>query len=119
MGLREYCRYVHTYSELEGLQRARTVWYSASREQEGILLEVRCRQGAKTALRQVVWPGGAFRRAMLVMRYLCENGVGLEQWLEVLDDLGMQYLPVDEAENPAKIRESAGKSARFVAFAGF
>lgn len=119
MGPREYCRYVHTYSELEGLQQAHTVWYSASRLQEGVLLEVRFKQGSKSALGQVFWPGGEFRRAMLVMRYLCENGVGLEQWLEVLDDLGMQYLPVDEAENTAKIRESAGNSARFVAFAGF
>ena len=56
---------------------------------------------------------------MLVMRYLYENGVGLEQWLEVLDDLGVPHQPVDAAGIPAKTRESTESSARFVSFAGF
>lgn len=119
MGLREYCRYVHSYSELEGLQQAHTVGYSASRSQGGVLLEVWCRQEGRLARGQAFWPGGEFRRTMLVMRYLCENGVGLEQWLEVLDDLGVPHQPVDAAGIPAKTRESTESSARFVSFAGF
>lgn len=119
MGLREYCRYIHPYSELEGLQQAHTVGYSASRSQGGVLLEVWCKQGGRIARRQAFWPGGEFRRAMLVMRYLCENGVGLEQWMEVLDDLGVPHRLVDAAENPAKTRESTENSAQFVSFAGF
>ena len=119
MGLREYGRYVQSYSELEGLQQAHTVGYSASRSQGGVLLEVWCRQEGRLTRRQAFWPGGEFRRAMLVMRYLCENGVGLEQWLEVLDDLGVPHQPVDAAGIPAKTRESTESSARFVSFAGF
>ena len=78
-----------------------------------------CRHEGRLTRRQAFWPGGDFRRAMLVMRYLYENGVGLEQWLEVLDDLGVPHQPVDAAGNPAKTRESMENSARFVSFAGF
>lgn len=119
MGQREYCRYVRTYSELEGLQRAHTMWYSASVEEEGILMELRLQQDGKSSIRQVICPQGEFRRSMLLMRYLCENGVGFEHWLDVLDDLGVGYLPVDEVENTAEIPKRPVKSARFVAFAGF
>ena len=87
MGLREYCRYMHPYSELEGLQQAHTVGYSASRSQGGVLLEVWCKQGGRIARRQAFWPGGEFRRAMLVMRYLCENGVQPEIWQDVVEEL--------------------------------
>lgn len=119
MGRREYCRYVRTYSELEGLQKAHTMWYSASVEEEGILMELRLHQEGRPGVRQVIWPQGNFRRAMQVMRYLCENGVGFEHWLDVLDDLGVNYLPVDEVRNHVEIRERPVESARFVAFAGF
>ena len=33
----------------------------------------------------------SFSRAMQLMRYLCENGVEPEQWLEVLQDAGQSY----------------------------
>lgn len=119
MGLKEYCRYNRTYSELEGLQQAHTMWYSASVEPDGLLMELRLKQAGRTTLRQVFWPDGNFRRGMLIMRYLCENGVGFEHWLDVLDDLRIPYLPVDEAGNAAKSPETPDKTSRFVAFAGF
>lgn len=119
MGRREYCRYVRTYSELEGLQRAHTIWYSASVEKEGILMELRLQQDGKCSIRQVICPQGDFRKAMRMMRYLCENGVGFEHWLDILDDFGVGYLPVDEVRNTVEIRKRPVESARFVAFAGF
>ena len=41
---------------------------------------------------QVICPVGDFGRLMSLMRYLCENGVGLGHWLEVLDDAGRGVL---------------------------
>ena len=49
------------------------------------------------------------------MRYLCENGVGLGHWLDVLDDAGQVYWPCTAANG----QQESGKPARFVAFAGF
>ena len=51
---KEYCRYIRTYSELEGLQRAHTVVYCAQTVPGGVLAghsAVRC------WLRRAVLPG--------------------------------------------------------------
>lgn len=115
MVAKEYCCYTHPYSEIEGFQRAHTLYYSASVEEEGVVLAVRLQQGGECVTEQVICPRNDFRRMMALMRYLCENGVGLEQWLSVLDDLGQVYWPCAAANN----WQECGKTARFVAFAGF
>ena len=45
MNTREYCCYTRPYSEIEGLQLAHTLLYSASAQPEGIVLELRVQQG--------------------------------------------------------------------------
>ena len=89
MVAKEYCCYTRPYSSIEGFQLAHTLYYSASVEEEGVVLAVR--------------------------RYLCENGVGLGHWLDVLDDAGQVYWPCTAANG----QQESGKPARFVAFAGF
>ena len=101
---KEYCRYVRSYSELEGLQRARTVRYSARSEQSG------CH-----AVDRVLIPAGNFPRAMQLMKYLCENAIGPEQWLDVLDDVRQPFRPL-LAANPPQSHEIAGMGGEFVAF---
>lgn len=41
---KEYCRYIRTYSELEGLQRAHTVVYCAQTVPGGVLAQLRWEQ---------------------------------------------------------------------------
>ena len=36
---------------------------------------------------------------MQLLRYLCENGVGPEQWLDVLEDVHQPYQPLDTSKN--------------------
>ena len=74
-----------------------------------------CRVGSAAATEQVICPTGDFGRLMPLMRYLCENGVGLGHWMEVLDDAGVTYWPCMAAEGGRQ----SGKPTRFVAFAGF
>ena len=87
MFTREYCRYIRTYSELDGLQHAHTFIYCASATPQGALLELRSEQGGRVE-RRTALARCSFARAMQLMRYLCENGVEPEQWLEVLADAG-------------------------------
>ena len=52
---------------------------------------------------------------MRVMRYLCENGIGPGQWLEILDDLHQPFClltPPDTVQTP----QNADFGKRFVVF---
>lgn len=74
----ECCQYIRTYSELEGLQHACTLVYCAASTPQGVLAQ---------------------------LRYLCENGVGPEQWLEVLEDVHQPYQLLDTSKNAMNIAE--------------
>ena len=59
---KEYCRYIRTYSELEGLQRAHTVVYCAQTVPGGVLAQLGgSRRAGYSAvrcwLRRAVLPG--------------------------------------------------------------
>lgn len=100
---KEYCRYIRTYSELEGLQHARTVLYCASTVPQGVLVELRREQGGRVSRSRVLAPQGSFGRVMLLLRYLCENGIEQEQWLEVLEDMHLPYRKLEEPEDGCTI----------------
>ena len=76
MIVKEFCQYVRSYSELEGLQHAHTLYYSARRIEMGIVLELAQEQSGSCTVSRVLCPAGNFPQAMRVMRYLCENGIG-------------------------------------------
>ena len=80
MVAKEYCCYTRPYSNIEGYQRAYTLCYYASLEEEGVVLAVQRQQGGECTTEQVICPTGDFGRLMPLMRYLCENGVGLGHW---------------------------------------
>lgn len=115
MIVKEYCRYVRSYSELEGLQRAHTLCYSARRTEEGIVLELALEQSGSRFVSRVLCPAGNFPQAMRLMRYLCENGVGPGQWLEMLRDLHQPFYELTPPD-PAQMPQKVGATGRFVAF---
>ena len=71
MVAKEYCCYTRPYSSIEGFQIAHTLYYSASVEEEGVVLAVRRQQGEECVTEQVICPVGDFGRLMSLMRYLC------------------------------------------------
>ena len=106
---KEACCFTRTYSEIEGLQLAHTLTYSASALAGGVVLELRLEQGSQSCVSRVVCPAGSFGRLMPVMRYFCENGIGPGRWLEVLDELRQPYRPLGMVSN----------AGQFVSFAEF
>ena len=118
MMTREYCRYIRTYSELEGLQRAHTLLYCASATAQGVEAEVRCEQGGRVR-RSAVLLDCSFSRAMQLLRYLCENSIGLEQWLDVLDDAGQSYELLENAGGAGMVPDFTGKNLDFCAMCRF
>lgn len=112
----EYCRYVRTYSELEGLQKAHTSFYCAASVQDGIVLELRCKQGETERSGRVLLVRTEFVDAMRILRYLCENGVGLEQWLDVLDDQNLTYHPLETAKEGVLVPEYPGTECQICGY---
>ena len=58
MIVKEFCQYVRSYSELEGLQHAHTLYYSARRTEMGIVLELAQEQSGSCTVSRVLCPGG-------------------------------------------------------------
>lgn len=56
---------------------------------------------------------------MQLLRYLCENSIGLEQWLDVLDDAGQSYELLENAGEAGMVPDFTGKTWNFVPYAGF
>ena len=102
----ECCRYIRTYSELEGLQHACTLVYYAAATPQGVLAQLRREQGGKVRSSAVLVPADSFGRVMVLLRYLCENGVGPEQWLEVLEDVHQPYQLLDTSKNALILAEN-------------
>lgn len=112
---RECCRYIRTYSELEGLQHAYTLVYCAAATPQGVLMELRREQDGRVHSSAALAPANSFGQVMQLLRYLCENGIGLEQWQEVLDDV---HQPTGGWIH-RKTQSLPKKTRLFVVFAGF
>ena len=115
---KEYCRYIRTYSQLEGLQRAHTLIYSARTVPGGVVVQLRQEQDGRVR-RSAVLLQDSFARAMQLLRYLCENSVGLEQWLDVLDDAGQSYELLENAGEAGMVPDFTGKNLDFCAICRF
>ena len=114
---KEYCRYIRTYSELEGLQHAHTLVYCGAAAAQGVVMELRQEQDGRVR-RSAVLLQDSFARAMQLLRYLCENSIGLEQWLDVLDDAGQSYELLENAGEAGTVPDFTGKNLEFCAICG-
>lgn len=115
---KEYCRYIRTYSELEGLQHAHTLVYCGAAAAQGVAMELRQEQDGRVR-RSAVLLQDSFARAMQLLRYLCENSIGLEQWLDVLDDAGQSYELLENAGETGMVPDFTGKNLEFCAICRF
>ena len=115
---KEYCRYIRTYSELEGLQHAHTLVYCGAAVAQGAVMELRQEQDGRVR-RSAVLLQDSFARAMQLLRYLCENSIGLEQWLDVLDDAGQSYELLENAGTAGMVPDFTGKNLDFCTLCRF
>ena len=116
---KEYCRYIRTYSELEGMQNAHRHGVAGiAAAAQGVVMELRQEQDGRMR-RSAVLLQDSFARAMQLLRYLCENSVGLEQWLDVLDDAGQSYELLENAGEAGMVPDFTGKNLEFCAICRF
>ena len=105
---KEYCRYIRTNSELEGLKRAHPDVYCAQTVSGGVLAQLRWEPAGRVQCSTVMAPQGSFARLMQIMRYLCEISIGPEQLLEVLEDVHQPFRLLPEAQQSADIHPESG-----------
>ena len=102
----EYCRYIRTYTPLEGLQQAHRVVYQAWTVPLGVMAQLRREQDGRAQCSTILTPPGSFGRVMQLLRYLSENSIGPEQWLEVLEDAGQAFEPLDQRPEETFVAEN-------------
>ena len=85
--------------------RACALVYCAASTPQGVLAQLRREQGGRVRSSTVLAPADSFGRIMRLLRYLCENGVGPEQWLEVLEDVHQPYQLLDTSKNAMNMAE--------------
>ena len=85
---------------------------------QGVVMELRQEQDGRVR-RSAVLLQDSFARAMQLLRYLCENSVGLEQWLDVLDDAGQSYELLENAGEAGMGPDFTGKNLDFCAICRF
>ena len=80
---KEYCRYIRTYSELEGLQRAHTVVYCAQTVPGGVLAQLRWEQAGRVQCSTALAPQGSFARMMQIALKTARVPLWLNQILSI------------------------------------
>ena len=85
---------------------------------QGVVMELRQEQDGRVR-RSAVLLQDSFARAMQLLRYLCENSIGLEQWLDVLDDAGQSYELLENAGVAGTVPDFTGKNLDFCAICRF
>ena len=89
----ECCRYIRTYSELEGLQHACTLVYCAAATPQGVLAQLRREQGGKVKHSRYI-------HYFPLLAFLTN-----QQWLEVLEDVHQPYQLLDTSKNAINMAE--------------
>lgn len=79
------------YSEIEGLQEEYSVVYSANENNEGTVLCVEHNSANKAIKEKCVCKKIHLKRGEDILRLLYENSMGIHNWLDILDDLNVEY----------------------------
>lgn len=94
MGKQTTCTFINQYSEIEGLQKRRTVTYSASIIPEGIYLLIKEESEADVLTQACICSSASFENAVSFLKYICENNIDIGSWYDVLKDVNMPFTVV-------------------------
>ena len=108
---KEYCRYIRTYSELEGLQHAHTLVYCGAAAAQGVVMELRQEQDGRVR-RSAVLLQDSFARAMQTASVWSSGWTFWTMQARVMNCWKMQA-------RPGWFPTLPGKTWNFVPYAGF
>lgn len=92
---KQICHYIRTYSEIKNMQYAHKVAYFAESTEKGIVLSLVHIDKNGEFLERCLCPNLSIDGAKNMMLFLCENSVGRENWIYVLQDYGVEFLLIE------------------------
>lgn len=91
MNVTKACRIVNTYSEIKGMQKRRTVTYSAEIVDDGIYLSVCQESESGTLTENCICTSAKFEHITGFLKFISENSIDLGCWYDVLRDMKIQF----------------------------
>ena len=89
------------YSEINGLQKARMLTYSATAKDNGSLLTVTSTTCNAVETESCLLPDTPYKRAKDIITLLFENGFEPSIWLDVLGELDIRYILLEKDQPQA------------------
>lgn len=83
--------YIHQYSEIEGLQSKKTITYLMETLNEGVKLTVILTKDKFVNKESCVCRNIDCQRGMNILKFLYENSVEINNWLDVLYDCDIEF----------------------------
>lgn len=92
----ENCQFIHSYSDIEGLQSAYQITYAVKMTPNGALLTIQSKKNSSATSLVCLCPYLDFCKAECVARYLYENSVSVYLCQDVLRDRDIRYTVIEQ-----------------------
>lgn len=89
------------YSEINGLQKARMLTYSATAKDNGSILAVTSTTCNGVQTESCLLPDTPYKKAKDIITLLFENGFEPSIWIDVLGELDIRYVMLEEDQPQA------------------
>ena len=86
------------YSELDGLQRAKTLTCSVIAKNGGSAIVLTSKSKENVDTETCLLPETPYERAKDIATMLVENSLEIGIWMDVLEEIGVKYVPVESLQ---------------------
>lgn len=83
------------YSELKGLQKAKTITYSVFAKDNGAIIALRSKSKEEIYAQSCFLPETSYEKAKDIATMLIENSLEKSIWINILDEIGVRYILMD------------------------
>lgn len=83
------------YSEINGLQKEHYITYCITTNESGIIISVTSDFSGNSATEKCLFPNLSFKKAQDIATLLSENGYGIDNWLDIFEDLDIDYVKIN------------------------
>lgn len=83
------------FSEIKGLQKEHYITYGISKQNSGIIITVTRSASDNSSSVKCLFPNLTFEKAQKIVTLLAENSFGINNWLNIIEDLEIDYVKIN------------------------